>query len=298
MMELKIWIKAFRLRTLPLAMSCSVMGSFLAYASGAFRWDILLLAILTTLFLQILSNLANDYGDAVHGVDNKNRLGPQRLTQSGLISRRKIRIVIFLLSLASFISGSLLILVGLEDIKNIVLFFLLGITAIYAAVRYTIGKNPYGYVGLGDIFVFIFFGIVGVVGTYYLHTKNLNPWLLLPASSVGLLSSGVLNLNNMRDIDNDTRMGKRTLVVRIGTRGAKIYHFFLITLSMILSLVYMLKFFQSVYQFLFILTLPLFVVNIIKVAKNAEPVRLNDELRRLALSTFAFSLTFGIGLIL
>jgi 1,4-dihydroxy-2-naphthoate polyprenyltransferase len=293
-----IWIKAFRLRTLPLALSCSVMGSFLAYASGSFRWDVLILAMLTTLFLQILSNLANDYGDAIHGVDNEARLGPQRLTQSGIMSRKKIKFVIFLLALASFISGTLLILIGLQDIKKILLFFLLGITAIYAAIKYTIGKNPYGYVGLGDMFVFIFFGIVGVVGTYYLHSKSYNAWLLLPASSIGLLSSGVLNLNNMRDIHNDAKMGKRTLVVRLGSRGAKIYHFFLISVSVVLSLVYTVEHYHSFYQFLFLLTLPLFIINIVSVIKNAEPTQLNSELKRLAFSTFAFSLTFGIGLIL
>lgn len=298
MKELKIWIKAFRLRTLPLALSCSVMGSFLAYAYGSFHWDILVLAMLTTLFLQILSNLANDFGDAIHGVDNENRLGPKRLTQSGLISRRKIKYVIILLASASFISGSLLIFMGLQDIRNIILFFLLGLTAIFAAVKYTIGKNPYGYVGLGDLFVFIFFGIVGVVGTYYLHSKDFNFWLLLPASSIGLLSSGVLNLNNMRDIDNDSQMGKRTLVVRIGSKGAKVYHFILITLSMIFSVVYMLKYYHSLYQFLFLLTLPLFVINIITVIRNAEPKQLNAELKRLSLSTFAFAITFGLGLIL
>jgi 1,4-dihydroxy-2-naphthoate octaprenyltransferase len=296
--NIKIWVKAFRLRTLPLALSCSIMGSFLATESGSFRWEILLLAMLTTLFLQILSNLANDYGDAIHGVDNENRIGPLRLTQSGVISKSKIRMVIFLFSVASFLCGSSLIFVGLNNIKIIILFFVLGLTAIYAAVKYTIGKNPYGYIGLGDVFVFIFFGIVGVVGTFYLHTKTLNPWLLLPASSIGLLSSGVLNLNNMRDIDNDMRMGKRTLVVRMGTNGAKIYHIILLTLSMLFSLIYVLKFFHSIYQLLFLLTLPLFVLNTIRVVQNAEPVKLNDELKRLALSTFVYSLTFGIGLII
>jgi len=295
MKELKIWIEAFRLRTLPLALTCSILGSFLAYAYGIFYWKVLLFSVLTTLFLQILSNLANDYGDAIHGVDNENRVGPQRLTQSGLISRKKIKVVIILLAICSFISGSLLILVGLKDIRNIVIFYTIGLVAIVAAINYTIGRNPYGYVGLGDLFVFIFFGIIGVVGTYYLHTQHFDFWLLLPASSIGLLSSGVLNLNNMRDIVNDTQMGKRTLVVRLGSEGAKVYHFSLITLAMLLSVIYMLKFYHSFYQFLFLLTFPFFVINIITVARNNDPLKLNIELKKLALSTFIFSITFGIG---
>jgi len=297
-MKIGIWIKAFRLRTLPLAMSCALMGSFLAYAYGVFRWDIFLLSIVTTLFLQILSNLANDYGDTVHGVDNENRLGPLRITQHGLVSRQQIRRAISLFALAAFISGSLLILLGLQDIRKVLLFFLLGFTAIFAAIKYTIGKNPYGYVGLGDLFVFIFFGVVGVTGTYYLHTKHFSPWLILPASSIGLLSSGVLNLNNMRDIENDSQMGKRTLVVRLGTRGAKIYHVILITFSMAFSLFYTIHYYQSPYQFLFLLTFPLFFININNVIRNSEPVLLNSELKKLALSTFAFAITFGLGLLL
>jgi 1,4-dihydroxy-2-naphthoate octaprenyltransferase len=176
MSELAIWIKAFRLRTLPLAMSCSIMGSFLAFAYGIFSWNIFVLALVTTLFLQILSNLANDYGDALHGVDNSNRVGPQRITQSGLISRLKIRLMIIIFALLSLIVGSWLIFSALRDIKNIILFFILGLTAIVAAIKYTIGKNPFGYVGLGDLFVFIFFGIIGVVGTYYLHTRHFSWW--------------------------------------------------------------------------------------------------------------------------
>jgi 1,4-dihydroxy-2-naphthoate octaprenyltransferase len=297
-MKIRIWIKAFRLRTLPLAMSCALMGSFLAYAYGNFHWEILVLSISTTLFLQILSNLANDYGDTIHGVDNSNRLGPLRITQHGLVSRKQIKTAIVLLTLAAFVSGSLLILLGLQDIRKVFLFFLLGLTAIFAAIKYTIGRNPYGYVGLGDLFVFIFFGVVGVTGTFYLHTKHFCPWLFLPASSIGLLSSGVLNLNNMRDIENDSQMGKRTLVVRLGTKGAKIYHVMLITLSMAFSLLYTLHFYHSPYQLLYLITFPLFFINIKNVIRNSEPLLLNNELKKLALSTFAFSVTFGIGLLL
>ena len=299
-MNVSIWIKAFRLRTLPLALSSAILGSFLAYSQGGFRWSVLVLATLTTLFLQILSNLANDYGDAMHGTDNERRIGPQRITQSGLVTRRQMRIMILLFVLLALASGTWLIFTGLRPFgwKTILVFFILGLSSIYAAIKYTIGKNPYGYIGFGDIFVFIYFGIVGVAGTYYLHVNSFNPWILLPASAIGLLSSGVLNLNNMRDIENDTRSGKRTLVVHIGSKAAKIYHLLLISLSIAFSLIYTIFQFSSVYQLLFVLTCPLFALNIIVVMKNTDPRELNLELKKLALSTFAFSITFGIGLVL
>jgi 1,4-dihydroxy-2-naphthoate polyprenyltransferase len=300
MMNVKVWLKAFRLRTLPLALSSAILGSFLAVAHGSFHWNVLILASLTTLFLQILSNLANDYGDTIHGVDNKNRVGPVRITQHGLVTRKQMRLMIFLFVILSLTSGTCLILLNLKFIglRNILIFFALGFSAIFAAIRYTVGKNPYGYVGLGDAFVFIYFGIVGVAGTYFLHTRHFDPWVLLPASAIGLLSSGVLNLNNLRDIENDAQSGKRTLVVRIGSNAAKIYHIALLSLSFILSIIYTLNYYGSLYQFLFILTLPLFIMNIKVVMQNSNPVELNSELKKLALSTFIFSITFGIGLIL
>jgi 1,4-dihydroxy-2-naphthoate octaprenyltransferase len=295
-----VWIKAFRLRTLPLALSSAILGSFLAFSQGTFKWHIFILAAITTLFLQILSNLANDYGDALKGTDNEQRIGPQRVTTSGLVTRSEMKIMIGIFITLALFTGSLLIISGLSDIgRNAVLFFfVLGFSAIYAAIKYTIGKKPYGYIGLGDIFVFIYFGIVGVAGTFYLHTNTFDPWILLPASAIGLLSSGVLNLNNMRDIENDTRAGKRTLVVFIGSKAAKYYHLSLITLSMIFSVLYTIVKFDSAFQLLFILTCPLFALNVIVVMKNTDPVQLNPELKKLAFSTFVFSLTFGIGLIL
>jgi len=300
MNKFSVWIKAFRLRTLPLALSSAILGSFLAFSEGTFKWYILILATSTTLFLQILTNLANDYGDALKGTDNENRIGPQRVTTSGLVSRRQMQFMIIVFILLALLSGSLLIFTGLSQIgwKTIVFFFILGLSAIYAAVKYTIGKNPYGYIGLGDIFVFLYFGIVGVAGTYFLHTNSFDPWILFPAAAIGLLSSGVLNLNNMRDIENDTRSGKRTLVVFIGSKAAKYYHLSLITLSMVFSVIYTIVKFNSAFQLLFILTCPLFAINVIVVMKNTNPLELNLELKKLAFSTFVFSLTFGIGLIL
>jgi len=295
-----IWLKAFRLRTLPLALSATILGSFLGYAEGKFRWGVFIFGTLTTLFLQILSNLANDYGDARKGTDDEHRVGPLRVTQSGLVSQGSMRIMIIIFVILSLISGSLLIWSGLRG-GNLLLyavFFVLGFSAIFAAIKYTIGKRPYGYVGLGDIMVFIYFGILGVAGTYFLHTQSFHPSILLPASSIGLLSVGVLNLNNIRDHENDAVNGKFTLVVRMGVPWAKIYHVILLFTAFLLGLAYTIIHYESFIQLMFLLSLPLLASDINKVITNTVPVELNAELKKLAVATLLFSLSFGLGLIL
>lgn len=296
----QIWISAFRLRTLPLAVSATTLGSLLAYAETRFRWGVFIFGMLTTLFLQILSNLANDYGDARKGTDNEHRLGPLRVTQTGMVSHRQIRQMIAVFVLLSLVSGSLLVWFGLRGDKLLLyaLFFLMGFSAIFAAIKYTIGKRPYGYVGFGDIMVFIYFGILGVAGTYFLHTHSLHITILLPASSVGLFSAGVLNLNNMRDRENDAINGKNTLVVRMGLRWAKTYHVILLLTALILAVFYTILHFESYYQLIFLLPVPLLISDINTVITNAVPRELNKELKRLAVATLLFSISFGIGLVL
>jgi 1,4-dihydroxy-2-naphthoate octaprenyltransferase len=178
------------------------------------------------------------------------------------------------------------------------LFFLLGFSAIFAAIKYTIGRRPYGYVGFGDIMVFIYFGILGVVGTYFLHTQSFHLTILLPASSVGLFSAGVLNLNNLRDHDNDALNGKNTLVVRMGVPWAKVYHVVLLFLALILAVIYTILNFESYYQLIFLLPVPLLISDVKTVITNTVPVELNRELKRLAVATLLFSLSFGLGLVL
>jgi 1,4-dihydroxy-2-naphthoate octaprenyltransferase len=298
--NLKHWIDAARLKTLPLALSTPLMGSFLAWSSGGFQWSVFVLATITTLLLQILSNFANDYGDFTSGADNENRIGPERMLQSGKISPRQMKVGLFVTVSIALITGILLIYFGTKG-KNLTLFLIffgLGIAAIAAAIKYTVGKNPYGYIGLGDFFVFLFFGLVGVVGTCYLHTGSFNPWHLLPASAVGLLSSGVLNLNNMRDIDTDKLAKKRTLVVWMGKERAKYYHLALVTSALVMSFFYVVFNFVSAYQFLFLLTIPLFISNVYSVFTHSNPKELYPELKKLALSTFLFTLAFGLGMIL
>ncbi len=300
MNRIKIWLHAFRLRTLPLALSSTFVGSFLAFPEGKFKWAVFLLVALTTLFLQILSNLANDYGDAVKGTDNKNRTGPIRGMQSGTITKKNMKKMIMIFVGLSLCSGIALILTSLSEVSLSVsvLFFIVGIGAIAAAIKYTIGKKPFGYSGFGDVFVFLFFGLTGVLGTYFLHTLQFSLWVLLPASTIGLLSVGVLNLNNMRDIKNDKACGKKTLVVRMGLPAAKIYHAILIIGAIVLALIYSLNESSSYFRFLYLLTLPLFFRNLYVVFIKSSTNRLNDQLKWLSLSTFAFTICFSIGLIM
>ncbi len=285
---------------MPLALSSAVLGSFLAYADGQFNPIVFGLAISTTVLLQILSNLANDFGDSQHGVDNAGRLGPKRTVQSGKISKTEMKRLIIIFIILSFLSGGLLIFSGIKNANTglIILFFILGTASIVAAVKYTIGKNPYGYSGFGDLFVFIFFGLIGVCGTYILHTNQFHFILLLPAASIGFLSAGVLNLNNMRDIDNDAASGKKTLVVRIGSANAKLYHTLLIVVSLILSVIYVVETWQSVYQLMFLLSVFPLGFHLYEVFRNHVPQKLNNQLKVLALTTFFFSVTYSLGIFL
>ena len=288
------------MRTLPLALSSTFLGSFLAYSKSHFRFSVFILASFTTLFLQILSNLANDYGDGIKGSDRGDRLGPERVTQSGKVSLRSIRRMIFLFVVLSLVSGSALIFtsIGHFPLLPVLIFFLVGLSAIIAAIKYTVGKRPYGYMGLGDIFVFLYFGITGVCGTFYLQTGYFDPWILFPASTIGMFSMGVLNINNLRDIKSDSASGKKTLLVRMGLKTAKIYHAILVGIAVLMSIAYTAVFFRSPVQLLFMVTLPFLMNDVHNVVQNNVPADLNSELKKLALTTFAFSLTFGLGLIL
>lgn len=298
-MKFKTWIQAFRLRTLPLALSSVALGCFVAYNDGGFSWKVSLLAVLTTLFLQILSNLANDYGDSKHGVDSTERVGPVRAVQSGIIRPKTMKMVVILFMFLSLISGLWLIYEGTKGIPflYVLVFLVLGLGSIAAAVKYTIGKSPYGYSGYGDLFVFIFFGLTGVIGTYFLNTQTFNWEVLLPATAMGFLSAGVLNLNNMRDRVNDKQAGKNTLVVIMGIEKARWYHFSLIVGSIIAGLTYMLINYHSPFQMLFLLTIPMLWINVVVVFKNKIPEELDPYLKKLAIASLLFSLSFGIGLL-
>lgn len=303
---MKHWLHAFRLRTLPLAVSSILVGSALAYLADQvnyngppqFRPLVLLLALMTAVLLQILSNLANDLGDHQHGTDNQDRIGPQRAVQSGAITPAQMKRAMIICGLLAFVSGCTLITVALGLTLQTMLFLLLGLAAMGAAVKYTFGSNPYGYAGLGDISVFLFFGIVGVCGTFFLHTRMIQPVMVVPGIAFGLLSTGVLNVNNMRDIQNDAASGKRTLVVRMGSANARIYHTSLI-LGAVLCLTGFTTFLNAGWtSWLFLLTTPVFLIHLKRVWSIAEPGDLDPQLKVLAMSTFLTALLFSLGLIL
>lgn len=237
---LQIWLDAARPKTLPLALVSILTGSVLAYSNHHFSFSVAVLAFITATLLQILSNLANDYGDAVKGTDNEARLGPTRAIQSGAITPKTMRQAIIINIIFTVIAGLILVLHALTNWESIVAFLGLGLLAIMAAIAYTVGNKPYGYVGLGDISVFIFFGLLGVAGTFFLHTGIVDVSLALPAIGCGLLAVAVLNINNMRDIENDEQCGKRTVAVRLGQRKAKQYHFLLLGGAMVSFIAYLL----------------------------------------------------------
>ncbi|MFK5958239.1 MAG: 1,4-dihydroxy-2-naphthoate polyprenyltransferase [Lutibacter sp.] len=296
----KHYIDAARLRTLPLSVSGIIIGSFIAASQGFFDWLICLLALLTTIGFQIISNFANDYGDGIKGTDNNDRVGPKRAIQSGVISPKQMLKAIIFSSSLTLISAVLLIYIafGKNDFINLTVFFLLGIISIAAAIKYTVGKKAYGYSGLGDLFVFLFFGLLSVYGSYYLFTKQLDFTVFLPAFSVGFLSIGVLNLNNMRDRNSDIKSGKKTLVVKIGSKSAKYYHYLLLILSFLFAILYSIINYNSIVQFVFLLAYIPVIKHFIVVYNNRKPELLDPELKKLAISTFLFSILFGVGLYL
>lgn len=298
--NISAWLHAARPRTLPLALSSSLMGSFAALHDGRFRWNVFGLALLTTLFLQILSNLANDYGDSVNGADNAERVGPARAVQSGAISAGTMKRAVVVTSVLAFISGILLIGagVGYTHWQPWLAFLAVGVVAILSAVFYTAGSNPYGYKGFGDLFVFLFFGIVAVCGTYYLHTGILRPAVLLPASVIGLLSTAVLNLNNMRDVEGDAKTGKRTMVVMMGSGMARIYHLLMIAGAMAAFLLWSFRHESSATSFIYLLVFPLLARHLVFVFRNKIPRELDSQLKFLALSTFLLVILYGLGILI
>ncbi len=292
------WLHAFRPRTLPLAASSIVVGSALAHFDGAFRWPVFLLALLTAILLQVLSNLANDLGDFQHGTDRADRVGPVRAVQSGAITPTAMKRAMILCGGLAFACGLVLIITANGLQPSTLIFLGLGTAAILAAVKYTYGRKPYGYAGLGDLSVFLFFGAVGVMGTHFLHTGRLDPLVLLPGAAFGLFSAGVLNTNNMRDIAGDAASGKRTLAVRLGAERSRYYHFGLLVLGGWLLVLFSMLRLESWWQFLFIAPYFLIDLHLRRVMKNREAPALDPELKRLALGTFITALAFSLGLVL
>jgi 1,4-dihydroxy-2-naphthoate octaprenyltransferase len=301
---MKNWIIAFRLRTLPLALSSVGMGGFLAAHHGVFRLKIFLLTALTTVLLQVLSNLANDYGDSVHGADHAGRKGPLRAVQSGAISPKAMRTAVIIFPLLSFTSGLVLLLTAFgSDFFNTLGWLVIGCMCIYAAITYTAGKKPYGYLGFGDLSVFIFFGIVGVMGSEYMHTREFDSLHLIAAAASGFWAVAVLNLNNIRDIDSDRIAGKYSFPVRFGHAAALAYHRFLLFGAIALGAIFQIADlirnsldFQPL-RFTFLVLLP-FVILLDRAVRNNKPEELDPWLKKTALTALAFMFLFGLGMIL
>lgn len=295
-MIIKNFIKAARLRTLPLSISGIILGGFLAMSDGLFNGVIFSLAILTTIGFQVISNFANDYGDGVKGTDAI-RIGEERMVSSGKISPKQMKKAIMISVILTIIFALFLIYesFGLSNFGYSLLFFILGIVSVIAAIKYTVGNLAYGYSGFGDLFVFLFFGLLSVLGSYFLFTKEIYFLLTLPAISIGLLSTAVLNLNNMRDYQNDKKSKKNTIVVKIGLKAAKRYHYSLLLLSFISAVSYVVLTFTKTVQFIFLLAYIPLVIHALFVYNNKEELRLDAELKKVALSTFLFSVLLGLG---
>lgn len=286
-----------RPRTLFLAAATAICGSAIAYSTGNFSVVVFILTILIATILQLLSNMANDLGDFQHGTDTTGqRVGPQRTMQSGAITLHEMKRGIAIAIIVASIVGLILIYIALQFMDHIymLLFIVLGITAIISSIKYTAGDNPYGYKGLGDIFSFVFFGLIAVVGTYFLHVHSLSfqPWL--PAIGLGLLTVAVLNINNMRDMENDRSSGKITIPVRIGLRGAKIYHTFLTVGAFLCFVAYNILYAGNWYQYLYLIVFVLFLKILVDIWHIKENRLLDPYLKYTSMATFVLSVCFSI----
>ena len=288
-----------RLRTLPLASASVIFGSSLAMNRLQIDWSLFGWTLATAICLQILSNLANDYGDYTKGTDDEGRIGPARALQSGAITKRKMLTGILLTSVISLGSGLYTLYLAFGSLTHSWSLSLLaiGILSIAAAINYTIGKRAYGYSGLGDLAVFIFFGIVGVGGTYVLQVKSLYWDIAFPTVAIGLLSVAVLNLNNLRDIENDRKHGKRTIPVKIGLENGKSYHATLILAAWMCLTIWWIKSFQMRFEIVFFLPAIIFTKHLKKALRTEDPKSYDPELKKVVLATFALAVT-ALGLAL
>ena len=300
MKEIRPWLSAMRLRTLPLSVSGIILGTCFAYYNGRFSWWVLILALLTTISLQILSNLANDYGDSINGADNSERVGPRRAVQSGkitpdeMLDAIKFNIVLVIILTLALIWAAF----GSTNFLFLLLFVFLGGVSVYAALNYTMGDTPYGYRALGDVFVFVFFGLVSTLGSYLLYMQRVDHVTIMPAIALGLLSVGVLNLNNMRDLEGDANAGKITIAVKLGIKNAKNYHYFLVGGAMFITVLFSVLYYVEPYNFLYLIVFIPLVIHLKKIQAAKLPDDFDSQLKVLALSAFLFAILLGIGYIL
>ncbi|MGY0157633.1 1,4-dihydroxy-2-naphthoate polyprenyltransferase [Edwardsiella tarda] len=294
----RAWLESLRLRTLPLALASIVTGSAIAAWQHTFSLAIALLALLTAALLQILSNLANDYGDAIKGSDTPERIGPLRGMQKGVITQAQMKRALIITVLLTIVSGVALIAVACQKPQDILGFLLLGLMAIIAAITYTVGTRPYGYMGLGDISVLIFFGWLSVAGTYYLQAGTFDQVVMLPATACGLLAAAVLNINNLRDIENDARNGKNTLAVRLGPRNARYYHVALLGGAVLCLALFALLDLRSLAGWLFVLAIPMLYRHASYVFHQRSPEAMRPMLENMVKGALLTNLLFAVGTVL
>ncbi|MBI3234262.1 MAG: 1,4-dihydroxy-2-naphthoate octaprenyltransferase [Bacteroidetes bacterium] len=288
------WIQAMRLRTLPLAISGILCGAAVAKYDQFYSFTILFWSLLTAILLQILSNFANDYGDYMKGVDNDQRLGDKRAMQSGLISPIEMKVALVITSILCLLCGIKLLTVAFRPSITFFVFLLIGLLAIAAALKYTIGKTAYGYKGLGDVFVFIFFGIVAVTGSTWLHTQQFEWLSLLPATTIGLYSAAVLHINNTRDMENDKAGGKYTLAIALGLKGSRIYLCTILTIGFFASVAYTFLVFTQWYQPLWVFSVTPILYVAVSVCKLPPSPAYNGLLKMMSLSTLAYAVLFSL----
>ncbi len=288
----RIWVSAARLRTLPLSVAGIVAGNALAVQYQHFSWGLYGSTLLTAIAFQILSNFANDYGDGIKGTDNENRVGPKRVLQQQLLSKNVLFRGIILTAIISMGLAILTIYLafGVGETTNSLLFLGLALGAIIGAYKYTAGKGAYGYHAMGDAFVFLFFGLLAVCGAYFLQTKTVNPSVCCMAFAIGFLSVGVLNLNNMRDIENDTAVGKKTVAAVLGLNTAKKYHALLVLggiASLCIGLIITVQNYWCYIPLFVVFPLAVQLKKTLRVKKHAD---FDALLKPLAVSTFMLSL--------
>ena len=298
--KLKMWWETARPKTLPLALASIFTGSALGYWANPqdFNGLVMALCLLTTILLQVLSNFANDYGDHQKGSDTEERIGPLRGIQKGAISAKELKWGLILMVVASFLSGSFLIGIAYENLSDLLAFAGLGILAIVAAITYTVGAKPYGYMGLGDISVLVFFGLLGVGGTYYLQTHSIDSHIILPAIGSGLLASAVLNINNLRDIEQDEKAGKNTLAVRLGAYKGRVYHCILLSVAALCYLAFAVATAISWTNYLFVLAMPLLAKHAIFVYRSQQPSELRPMLAQMSMISLLINILFSLGLLI
>ena len=298
--KLKMWWETARPKTLPLALASIFTGSALGYWANpqGFNGLVMALCLLTTILLQVLSNFANDYGDHQKGSDTEERIGPLRGIQKGAISAKELKWGLILMVMASFLSGSFLIGIAYENLSDLFAFAGLGILAIVAAITYTVGAKPYGYMGLGDISVLVFFGLLGVGGTYYLQTHSIDSHIILPAIGSGLLASAVLNINNLRDIEQDAKASKNTLAVRLGAYKGRVYHCILLSVAALCYLAFAVATAISWTNYLFVLAMPLLAKHAIFVYRSQQPSELRPMLAQMSMISLLINILFSLGLLI